>query len=121
NPVCGNNTANSSCQDSSPDYFNACATISSGVNVPFIHYGGVYRDAYDGDAFVGIGNELYYNGLGVFSSSWREYVQIKLNAPLVAGQKYNFSFYAGAYTPGNMEIYELGVHFVNDSIIYQTM
>jgi hypothetical protein len=70
----------------SPDYFNSCADVSSGFNVPNTGLG--YQQAYDGVAYGGI--VLY----GVNTSPVREYVGIPLSSPLVIGQKYFVSFQA---------------------------
>lgn len=127
NPVCADSQLGSC--NSTPDYFNACADYNSNVNVPYTYagsqFGYSYRNAKDGNAFIGIANALLYNPVThAFSYSIREFAQIKLTDPLIAGKQYDFSFYVGTSTPRkkyNIEINQLGIHFVNDSIIYPNM
>ena len=125
NPVCANSSQGC---NSNPDYFNICADLYSKVNVPNTYYNtpaSNYRSAKQGEAFIGIANGIMYSPIdGQFSSSYREFVQIKLTTPLLAGKKYDFSFYAGTNRNKityNIEVNQLGIHFVNDSIIYQNM
>src|SRR5690554_1992530 len=127
NPMCAN-TPVFPCQYT-PDYFNACADYYSNVNVPYTftgsQFGYNYREAKDGNAFMGIANTLLYNPVThAFNFSTREFAQIKLTHPLIAGKQYDFSFYVGSSGKRNLyniEINQLGIHFVNDSIIYPNM
>lgn len=116
-PVCGSVP---SCI-STPDYFNTCANTGSNVNVPNTFGGLSYREAKDGNAFIGIMNTIIYKSDGTFGSTNREFVQLKLSEPLVAGKQYEFSFFAGKSSATHIygsEINQIGIHFVNDSIIY---
>lgn len=70
----------------SPDYFNSCADISSGFNVPNTGLG--YQLAFDGSAYGGLLN------YGVNTTPQREYMGTQLSSPLVIGQKYYVSFMA---------------------------
>ncbi|MCO5259815.1 MAG: gliding motility-associated C-terminal domain-containing protein [Crocinitomicaceae bacterium] len=116
NPNCAN-TSDLNCTYS-PDYFNACATINSNANVP--NTGFAYQTAKEGDAFIGIVMTLSYQADGKLIGDYREFFQIKLSETLKKGNRYTFSFYANkserAYY--NITVNQLGVHFVNDSVIY---
>lgn len=68
----------------SPDYLNACAT-SIFVTVP-INYRGIQAPR-TGDAYA---EAVFYPSIGV---DFREYSQVKLISPLIAGQTYEVSFY----------------------------
>lgn len=66
-----------------PDYFNACATITD-VAVPSNYVG--YQNAYDGSAYAGI--VTYYT-----SASSREFLSTQLTQTLSIGNKYYVSCY----------------------------
>lgn len=71
-----------------PDYFNACNLTFNTAGVPANEAG--YQFPNQGNAYVGLIN--YYN----FSTSFdgfREYLQVKLLYPLVAGTEYVFTYY----------------------------
>ena len=71
-----------------PDYFNACNLTFNTAGVPANEAG--YQYPNQGNAYVGLIN--YYN----FSTSFdgfREYLQVKLLNPLVAGTEYEFTYY----------------------------
>lgn|GEM_PF-5182985 len=116
NPNCAN-TSDLNCAYS-PDYFNACASISSNANVP--NTGFAYQTAKEGDAFVGIGIQLQYQFDGKLVNDYREFFQIKLSEILKEGNHYTFSFYVNrANKPYfNITINQLGLNFVTDSVIY---
>ncbi len=129
NPWCTAGGSTQNCFVHQPNYFNSCADISSGLNVPYIYNSMYnnnivysYREAKDGNAFISIRNDIIINPVtGQTQGSVREYVQIKLTTPLIAGKKYDFSFYTGSAdnSPNwNIQINQLGVHFTNDSILY---
>ncbi len=72
-----------SANNTTPDYFNSCA--SSFFNVP--NCGGGYQSAHRNcDGFAGL--VTFY-----FTSNYREYIGIQLTQPLTVGQKYFLSFY----------------------------
>ncbi|PCJ25132.1 MAG: hypothetical protein COA97_08265, partial [Flavobacteriales bacterium] len=104
NPMCAD-TKNVSCI-STPDYFNACATIGSNANVPTTFVG--YQIAKDNDGYIGLTNKTFY----------REYVQIKLENRMISGNSYLFSFYANLSNNVRITTNQLGIKFVTDSIIY---
>lgn len=116
NPNCAN-TEDLFCAYS-PDYFNACASVSSGANVPNTFAG--YQVAKDGNAYVGIGCVLQYNQNSELVTDAREFFQIKLSETLKKGNHYTFSFYINKSKEPvyNITINQLGLNFVNDSIIY---
>jgi len=68
----------------SPDYFNACAT-SSYCSVPTNFFGNQIPRT--GDAYA---QAVFYPSFG---ADFREYSQVKLISPLIAGQTYDVSFY----------------------------
>ena len=91
----------------SPDYFNACAPVGSGVSVPVNSagvqaalsgqgYGGAILDTTDGNDFT---------------NSYREYIAAPLAAPLVAGQSYLVSFHVNLADFSSLAIAEIGAHF----------
>lgn len=99
-----------------PDYFNACAPISNGVNVPDNVFG--HQKARTGNGYVGIiAWEAQYNNGNVLLD-YSEYIQTKLAKPLQAGERYCVSFYVSA-TANTKEPYnfigidEVGVNFAN--------
>ena len=68
---------------STTDYYNQCASQSSGVNVPSNWVG--YQNAFDGSAYLGLGTLIPE------SPESAEYVQCKLLEPLKACHLYSFS------------------------------
>lgn len=73
-----------------PDYFHSCASTSTLVSVPENAFG--FQYAKTGDAYVGIG--IDYIGEGVFSEvAYLEYVQGKLQTPLVSGHEYYCNYW----------------------------
>ncbi|RYY30353.1 MAG: gliding motility-associated C-terminal domain-containing protein [Chitinophagaceae bacterium] len=75
---------------SSPDYFNTCASGSSGLKIPNSQFG--YQLPFNGNAYAGIilWEAQLVNGQTVFD--YREYLQTRLQAPLTAGKQYCVSF-----------------------------
>ncbi|MEZ5016276.1 MAG: gliding motility-associated C-terminal domain-containing protein [Flavipsychrobacter sp.] len=97
----------------SPDYYNACSK-SIYATVP-THYHGTYP-AHTGDAYVAIAAHSGFLTNGP-SSSYREYIEVKLLQPLVAGEQYVISCYVRIafkkdpqYTPNIIAVDEIGVH-----------
>ncbi len=90
----------------SPDYFNTCGTGFFGT--PNTLNGEVSPLA--GNGIMGLGTWLG------FTNNFREYLQVQLNSPLVAGNTYTLDF---AYTNGDFDPAlgyggrgtEIGVHF----------
>lgn len=76
-----------------PDYYNACAGVGSWVNVPDNLFS-LFQPARTGDAYGGFWTDLYDNNTFVY----REYVQIQLTEPLVAGTCYYVEFWSAPAT-----------------------
>ncbi len=66
------------------DYYNACATAASGVSVPDNFEG--HQVAHTGVAYAGI-----YAKVAFFL--WREYLEVQLTEPMVAGDSYYVSLW----------------------------
>jgi hypothetical protein len=86
----------------STDYLNACAGAFV-VGVPGNDYGSA--GAYHGLAYARI---IVYNPTN--ASGWREYAQVQLSAPLVAGQNY-FVGYHYLNCTGRYAVDDLGMYF----------
>lgn len=76
-----------------PDYYNACAGVGSWVNVPDNLFS-ADQPARTGDAYGGFWTDLYDDN----SFIYREYVQIELIEPLVAGECYYVEFWSAPAT-----------------------
>lgn len=92
-----------------PDYFNACAAGGM-VDVPTNNYGP--QDAFSGDAYAGLVTYM------LFSPQFREYLQVQLVQPLVAGECYRLSMrmslaeqFSNATTDG------IGAYFSNGMVV----
>lgn len=91
----------------SPDYFNTCSSILSGSVNPF-------------------GNQLSQNGNGhmglILTSDFknecaaREYIQLKLNTPLISGHKYDLSFYLNLANNSGYATDQVGAVFSDHSL-----
>ena len=62
-----------------PDYFDSCAT-SAWVDVPDNYFG--WQQAHTGESYAGF--YAFYSSL----ANYREYAEVHLTSPLVAGTKY---------------------------------
>lgn len=82
----------------SPDYYNACANPNP-VSVPGNTTG--YQPAHSGNAYV---------GMYTTSNTYREYVQVQLTSPLVAGMQYQFSMYVSLANKSNTAVDDLGAY-----------
>lgn len=83
-----------------PDYYHALAPAASGVGVPNNDLGS--EPAHTGVAYVGI----HARPVNV----WREYVEIPLLAPLIAGTTYQVSFYVSLSDRSRWAVDRLGAH-----------
>ena len=90
-----------------PNYFNSCSDNLSGTKNP---YG--YQIPQDGDGFVGIISTSDYRNTG--ECQVREYVQMKLSKPLIAGYKYDVKFYANLANNSGYATDQLGVVFTDE-------
>jgi OOP family OmpA-OmpF porin len=93
---------------SSSDYYNTCAPAGSNVSVPNSFTG--FQLPKSGDGFVGSGIHD--------TTGYREYVQLKLAAPLITNNFYNFSFYINLADCSHVTTYAVGVKFVSDSVLF---
>lgn len=87
-----------------PDYFNACASISSNVNSPANICG--YREPFDGNAYCGFG--------AYTSTSEREVISSPLTSQMTTGSKYFISMkiaLAGNYINNCCGLSKLGFKF----------
>lgn len=99
-----------------PDYFNSCAPLASGIQVPETNFG--HQHAHSGVGYAGIvAWEATISGTNV-SAEWREYIQTRLVQPLQPGDRYCVSFYVSNTTsqrPGfnfnYMGLDALGINF----------
>ncbi|MEO8761334.1 MAG: T9SS type A sorting domain-containing protein [Bacteroidia bacterium] len=93
-----------------PDYFNACATINSGFNVPNTVYE-YQQDCCNGNGFSGI-----YTSSASGNNTDREYIQIKLSDSLITGHKYLSTMYVNRSRSEGWAIATMGMFF-SDSVI----
>lgn len=84
---------------STSDYFNSCASMSSGCSVPINSFG--FQEARSGNGYLGLSNcDLW--------SDYREYIQLSFATVLEPYATYKFSVYInltnnGGYTSKNLE------------------
>lgn len=102
----------------SADFYHACAPQP--VNVPETHWGHQY--ARTGNGMAGI---IAWEGDLSGSLDVREYIQVRLSTPLVAGQKYCIQLYVspGVGRFSNLQyvgIDEIGIHLSKDRHYRQT-
>lgn len=90
-----------------PNYFNSCSDNLSGTKNP---YG--YQIPQDGDGFVGLISTSDYRNSG--ECKVREYVQMKLSKPLIAGFKYDVKFYASLANNSGYATDQLGIVFTKE-------
>lgn len=94
----------------SPDYYNACASVSSQLNVPYTVFG------YQKDCCGGYG----YAGIYVFNKDFpndgKEYIQTKLLDTLKAGHKYLTSMRVNNCNNYNYGISSIGMYFTSTAI-----
>jgi gliding motility-associated-like protein len=93
--------------ESTPDYYNICAT-GTAVDVPGNLFG--YQVPHTGVAYTG----MYY---WISGQDYREYLQTKLTSPMIAGRQYYVSMYYSLSAPGFatgiwdiVGIYSIGMH-----------
>lgn len=90
----------------SPDYFHSLATAASGVSVPANTFGN--ESAHNGRAYVG----FHVRPINLY----REYVEVSLSSPLVAGNTYQVSFYLSLADGSRWAVDKLGAHFSAGSV-----
>jgi gliding motility-associated-like protein len=87
----------------SPDYFNFCASLISGVGVPSNTFG--HQLPYNGNGYI---------GLVTFSSSfiqpeYREYMEVQLLTPLEAGKTYHWCMRVSLWDSTNLASNNIGI------------
>jgi PKD repeat protein len=90
----------------SPDYYNSCGTTASGVGVPNNQFG--HQMARTGNAYVGF--------IARPINDYREYLEVQLKAPLLAGVAYQVSFYVSLADEAQYAIDKLGVYLSVGSV-----
>ncbi len=108
---------------SSSDYYNTCAPVGSGVNIPETFL--AFRNARNGTGMAGI--IPFSKDIPNGSTRYGEYIQCKLTKKLLAGYKYKVEFYVNyAYGPNLgwshnfVAVDVLGAHF-GDTAIYSSV
>jgi gliding motility-associated-like protein len=71
--------------EGSSDFFHSCASVPSLVSIP-TNYFFYHQPAHSGEAYGGF--YVYYEGF-----EYREYLQVQLTEPMVAGQCYYVEYY----------------------------
>ena len=87
------------------DYYNVCN--STLVSVPSNWAG--YQIAMDGDGYAGFLMEFG-------PPHWFEYIQAKLNLPLIKGYKYEVSFFISLANSSDFAVKKIGAWFTNNQI-----
>ena len=91
------------------DYFNSCSPLIGGANVPNTTFG--YQFAFDGQGFLGM-ILLIQDG----ETSYFEYVQAKLNSPLINGYTYKFSFNVNLMNGSDYAVEKIGAWFTLNAV-----
>ena len=95
-------------QSSSTDYYNSCAGSGPYTSVPKNFWG--YQNAANGNAYIGM---VYLHP----ATYYREYAEIKLVDSLVAGKKYNLSYYISLIDGARYAINQFDAYFSQDSLL----
>lgn len=101
---------------SSADYFHTCNTgvfPFPSLSVPSNIMG--YQQARSGNAYGGIicNEVINFAPLPAFEDDYREYLQVQLTSPLVAGTEYEVEFYWNLSNASTHYVEELGAYFSN--------
>lgn len=88
--------------EATSDYFNICNTTN--VSMPTNFMG--YQQPYNGVGYAGI-----LLSITDVSASWFEYIQTKLNFPLIGGNKYKLTFYVNLGNYSTYAIQNIGAWF----------
>ncbi|MEP7171270.1 MAG: T9SS type A sorting domain-containing protein, partial [Bacteroidota bacterium] len=82
-----------------PDYMNSCANpFPAGV----LQNGTGYQTSHSGNAYAG-----FYTG----ADTYREYVQVQLTSPLVAGNNYTFKMFVVIHNKSKTATDDIGAYF----------
>ncbi len=92
------------------DLFNSCASISSGVSIPYNIVGN--QNPRTGNGYAGI--YTWVNGVNL-----RDYVQTKIDSILIPSHKYCVKFYVSLQDTGNIACNNIGIYF-SDTAIHST-
>jgi len=98
---------NPSSHPTAADYFNQCAAAN--VNVPNAPWG--YQPAHSGAGYGGI--TLSFDTI----SNFREYMEVQLTAPLIAGTSYYFEMYVSLANSCSYTSSSIGAYF-SDTMVY---
>ncbi len=111
-----NNIIGDTCSTS--DLFSTCSPFGAfGVGVPANIMGN--EAAHTGNSYAGI---ILFEGFALtgctslFGSSWREYVEGELSAPMQAGQTYCVSFFVSLADNVKWSTNDIGVYFSNSLV-----
>jgi hypothetical protein len=96
----------------SPDYYNACANGPIEPDVPNTWNG--YQDSHSGNAMAG-----FYASQRQYGDNIREYLQIKLTTPLLAGTLYYVRLYVNLQNSSYYSIGTIGA-YISDTITNPT-
>jgi gliding motility-associated-like protein len=99
-----------------PDYFNTCVSGSSLIAVPSNVFG--YENPRTGNAYAGILGKNFFDD--TMFGNVREYLQVKLDSSLVAGQKYYVSFFITLADNMRYASDDIGAYFSSDSLVDYT-
>ena len=93
------------------DYFNACFIPSPfpSMDVPSNAQG--YQFARTGDGYAGIISAETADTALTIIGDYREYLQVPLTAPLVAGNEYNIEFFWSLSDRSSLYAEEIGIYF----------
>ncbi|MCB9232946.1 MAG: T9SS type A sorting domain-containing protein [Bacteroidia bacterium] len=107
-----------------PDFYHGCAPSLGGLgfSVPANAMG--YQNAHGGSGYIGLVSyedaPLFGCPNPIFATGWREYAQIQLTSPLVAGQNYCAEFYVSLSDKSRYSISSMGMYFSNTQVYLQT-
>ena len=107
---------------STADYYNVCNNATfpmPSMDVPSNIMG--YQQARTGDGYAGIicNEVINFPPLPAIEDDYREYLQVQLTSPLVAGVEYEVEFYWSLSNKSTHYVEELGAYFSNTSTFLQ--
>ena len=94
-----------------PDYYNGCATVASGANVPNNVLG--FQQAHSGVGYAGL--DILWEGF----NSYREYIEVPLNSTLTANVCYHFEMYINLANFNTYTTNSIGIYF-SDTLVIDT-
>ena len=90
----------------SPDYYNSCAAVSTGVSTPINDFGN--QTPRSGGGYVGL--------IMRPTNDYREYIETQLTAPLIANHVYQVSFYVNLADNSQWAVDEIGAYLSTGSV-----